>query len=218
MSEQIPRERAVAEAATRGAWTAHITNRRSPEVYTDAAPPNTPNPLIAGTVLRKNDAAFIAHFNPARVLELLDEVTDLRAKLAAAEVERDTDIREHENAYREYKAERPGETGAEGEACSEPKPSDPDRAAVGFRLISDREFHALADTITDLRAKLAAAEGKRDEALRRSRELQVEHDGLRRSEREWRARVVAAERAAQAGSAPVQDGASGRDRTGGGEP
>lgn len=70
-----------AEAATRGNWTAYITNRRSPEVYTDGVTPNTPNPLIAGKVLRKNDAAFISTFNPKVAIALVDALIETREGL-----------------------------------------------------------------------------------------------------------------------------------------
>ena len=62
---------AAAEAATGGNWRAHITNRRKPEIYTDAPPKATPNDLVAGVILRKPDAKFIALANPANVLTLL---------------------------------------------------------------------------------------------------------------------------------------------------
>lgn len=75
----------LAEAATRGDWRAHITTKRSPEIYTNVPPPNTPNPKIAGAILRKADARFIAAANPARVLSLLSEVAALRGALEEAE-------------------------------------------------------------------------------------------------------------------------------------
>lgn len=70
----------LAEAATRGDWRAHITTKRSPEIYTNVPPPNTPNPKIAGAILRKADARFIAAANPARVLSLLSEIAALRGE------------------------------------------------------------------------------------------------------------------------------------------
>jgi hypothetical protein len=63
-------EKAALEA-TGGDWRAHITTSRSPEIYTNVPPPNTPNPLIAGRVLRKRDATFIAAANPETVLVLI---------------------------------------------------------------------------------------------------------------------------------------------------
>lgn len=72
----------LARGATPGNWHAHITNRRSPEVYTDGAPPNTPNPLIAGKVLRKRDAAYIAALSPSRMVPLLEWVLEAEATLA----------------------------------------------------------------------------------------------------------------------------------------
>lgn len=71
----------VARAATQGSWSAHITNRRSPEVYTDAPPPNTPNPLICRGVLRKADARHIEAFDPPTVLSLLQALKEAREAL-----------------------------------------------------------------------------------------------------------------------------------------
>lgn len=70
----------LARAATGGDWRAHITTKRSPEIYTNIPPPNTPNPLIAGTILRKADARFIAAANPATVLDLLATIARLEAE------------------------------------------------------------------------------------------------------------------------------------------
>lgn len=63
----------LARTATGGDWRAYITQRRSPEIYTNVPPPNTPNPLIAGTILRKHDAAYIAAANPQAILKLIAE-------------------------------------------------------------------------------------------------------------------------------------------------
>lgn len=48
-----------------------------------------------------------------------------------------------------------------------------------------------AKTIANLRAKLAAETARANEAERRSHELQLEHNGLRASERGWRTKLVA---------------------------
>lgn len=72
----------AAREATGGTWRAHITRSRSPEVYTDGAPPNTPNPLICGRIPRKADARYIALASPDRILSLISEVERLRKLLA----------------------------------------------------------------------------------------------------------------------------------------
>lgn len=79
-AEQRAELEKLARAATGGDWRAHITTKRSPEIYTNIPPPNTPNPLIAGTVLRKADARFIAAANPATVLNLLATIARLEAE------------------------------------------------------------------------------------------------------------------------------------------
>ncbi len=67
----------LAKAATGGKWRAWITNRRQPEIYTDAGPENETD-KIAGGIVRKADAALIV----AAVNALPALITLARASLS----------------------------------------------------------------------------------------------------------------------------------------
>jgi len=81
MTDRYDELRAAAEAATGGTWRAWKPRSRSPEIYTDAPPPNTPNPMIAGQVLRKRDAEYIVLANPETIKALISERDSLLAAL-----------------------------------------------------------------------------------------------------------------------------------------
>lgn len=84
MTLDIEAIKAAAEKATPGQWRAHITNRRKPEIYTDAPTKAETNDLVAGVILRKPDARFIALANPSAVLELIAQNAALRGALEKA--------------------------------------------------------------------------------------------------------------------------------------
>lgn len=75
----------LAKAATNGDWRAHITTKRHPEIYTNVPPPNTPNPKVAGDILRKADARFIAAANPTTILALIAKARAGEAAVEALE-------------------------------------------------------------------------------------------------------------------------------------
>lgn len=89
MTDRYDELRAAAAKATAGTWRAWTPRSRSPEIYTDAPPPNTPNPMIAGQVLRKRDAEYIALANPETIQALLSERESLLAALKSIRAQAD---------------------------------------------------------------------------------------------------------------------------------
>jgi len=81
--------RELAEKASRGNWSAYITSKRSPEIFTDGPTAHSPNPMIAKAILRKDDARFIAAANPAAILSLLTHQDALADRIAKLEGERE---------------------------------------------------------------------------------------------------------------------------------
>ena len=93
-NEEIEALKAKAEAATAGPWEAHKASRMVDDAF-DFAISSADAPVLAevwgrctkGTFLpAEKNAAFIADANPATVLSLISTITQLRARVEAAEL------------------------------------------------------------------------------------------------------------------------------------
>lgn len=75
----IEKLRELAEKATKGPWKTHLVDSRC--VYADAEHIASTVDSDDSSLREENDAAYIAAANPSAVIELLDELTRLRAQV-----------------------------------------------------------------------------------------------------------------------------------------